>query len=45
MKRFVFPEQFLMVPHVARWLLLSGLVGALAGSASAFFLWALDIAT
>ena len=45
MKRFVFPEQFLMLPHVARWLLLSGLVGALAGSASAFFLWALDIAT
>ncbi|KQR76896.1 voltage-gated chloride channel protein [Burkholderia sp. Leaf177] len=45
MKRFVFPEQLLMLPHVARWLLLSGLVGALAGSASALFLWALDIAT
>ncbi|WP_438397049.1 voltage-gated chloride channel family protein [Caballeronia sp. DA-9] len=45
MKRFVFPEQLLMLPYVARWLLLSGLVGALAGSASAFFLWALDIAT
>ena len=45
MKRFPLPEQFSLLPHVGRWILLSGLVGALAGSASAFFLWALDIAT
>jgi hypothetical protein len=29
------PEQFAMLPHVARWISLSSLVGALAGSASA----------
>jgi H+/Cl- antiporter ClcA len=45
MKLFALPEQFAMLPHVARWILLSSLVGALAGSASAFFLWALDLAT
>jgi len=45
MKPLVLPEQVAMVPHLGRWLLLSGLVGALAGSASAFFLWALDLAT
>jgi H+/Cl- antiporter ClcA len=45
MKRFLWPEQFAMLPHLASWIFLSGLVGVLAGSASAFFLWALDVAT
>jgi len=39
------PEQFTLLPHAARWLLLSTLVGALAGSASALLLVALDWAT
>ena len=34
-----------MVPYLGRWLLLSCLLGALAGSASAFFLYSLDLAT
>jgi len=38
-------EQFAMVPYLARWLLLSGILGALAGTASAVFLYALDRAT
>ncbi|QIE29586.1 Chloride/fluoride channel protein (plasmid) [Caballeronia sp. SBC2] len=45
MKNFAFPEQFAMLPHLGRWIVLSGLVGALAGSASAFFLCALDLVT
>jgi len=34
-----------MLPYLARWLLLSSVLGALAGSASALFLYALDLAT
>nr|WKF61737.1 Chloride/fluoride channel protein [Paraburkholderia busanensis] len=34
-----------MLPYLARWLLLSCLLGTLAGSASALFLFALDLAT
>lgn len=34
-----------MVPYVGRWLLLSTVLGTLAGSASAFFLYSLDLAT
>ncbi|MCE1185433.1 MAG: voltage-gated chloride channel family protein [Rhodocyclales bacterium] len=34
-----------VLPHLARWLGLAALVALLAGSASAFFLWALDLAT
>jgi H+/Cl- antiporter ClcA len=45
MKRIALPEQFAMLSHVARWTMLSCLVGALSGSASALFLWALDLAT
>ncbi|WP_322044023.1 voltage-gated chloride channel family protein [Paraburkholderia sp. J67] len=38
-------EQFAMLPYLARWLFLSSLLGALAGTASAVFLYALDRAT
>lgn len=39
------PEQLDLLPYVGRWLLLASAVAALAGSASAFFLLALDWAT
>ena len=39
------PEQVDLVPHTLKWLLLSTLVGLLAGSASAGFLAALEAAT
>lgn len=39
------PEQLALLPHVTKWLLLSTAVGALAGSASAVFLLALELAT
>ncbi|WP_091997691.1 voltage-gated chloride channel family protein [Paraburkholderia lycopersici] len=45
MKHLKSIEQFAMVPYLARWLLLSCILGALAGSASALFLFALDRAT
>ncbi|WP_031360381.1 voltage-gated chloride channel family protein [Caballeronia sordidicola] len=45
MKRLKSVEQIAMVPYLARWLLLSSVLGALAGSASALFLFALDRAT
>lgn len=45
MADFKRPEWWLMWPPLLKWLLLSTLVAALAGSASAFFLWALDWAT
>lgn len=45
MKRLQSVEQFAMVPYLGRWLLLSCLLGTLAGSASAFFLFSLDLAT
>jgi H+/Cl- antiporter ClcA len=38
-------EQFAMLRYLARWLLLSWVLGALAGTASALFLFALDRAT
>jgi H+/Cl- antiporter ClcA len=38
-------EWWLMWPQLLKWLLLSSFVAVLAGSASAFFLWALDWAT
>ncbi len=34
-----------MLPYLARWLLLSSVLGVMAGSASALFLYALDFAT
>ena len=39
------PEQIDLLPHTLKWLMLSTLVGLLAGSASAGFLWALEAAT
>lgn len=45
MADFKRPEWWLMWPLLLKWLLLSTLVAVLAGSASAFFLWALDWAT
>lgn len=39
------PERLALPAYVAKWLLLALLVGALSGTASAFFLWALDWAT
>ena len=39
------PEQLDLLPYIAKWLALAGLVALLAGSASAFFLFSLDHAT
>ena len=39
------PEQLDLLPWMAKWLVLAGLVGALAGTASALFLFALEWAT
>ncbi len=39
------PEQFALFPYATKWLLLSTIVGSLSGSASAFLLRALDVAT
>ncbi|MCW3481913.1 voltage-gated chloride channel family protein [Neisseriaceae bacterium JH1-16] len=39
------PEPLTLLPYLGKWLLLSGLVAILAGSASAFFLFALEWAT
>ena len=38
-------EQLDLLPYIGKWLLLAGLVAVLAGSASAFFLFALDYVT
>ena len=38
-------EQLAMLPYLGRWLLLSCLLGTLAGPASAFFLYSPDLAT
>jgi len=43
--KFTLPEQALLLPYLAKWLALAFLVAVLAGSASAFFLFALDWAT
>ncbi|WP_322054957.1 voltage-gated chloride channel family protein [Paraburkholderia bannensis] len=45
MKHLKSLEQFAIVPYVARWLFFSTIVGTLAGTASAVFLYALDRAT
>lgn len=39
------PEQVAMLPYIGKWVLLSGLVAILAGTASAFFLFSLEWAT
>ncbi|HWX02667.1 voltage-gated chloride channel family protein [Collimonas sp.] len=45
MKKNNYPEQFLMLLYLARWLILASLVGALAGLASALLLLSLEWAT
>ncbi|WP_323122067.1 voltage-gated chloride channel family protein [Burkholderia alba] len=45
MKNLQSIEPVAMLPHLCRWLVLSGVLGVLAGSASAGFLFALDVAT
>lgn len=45
MKLDKLPEPIDLLPHVGKWLLLASGVAVLAGSASAFFLFALDWAT
>ncbi|MDG0816395.1 voltage-gated chloride channel family protein [Bdellovibrio svalbardensis] len=39
------PEQIRIFPEILKWLLIASVVGVLAGSASAGFLWALDFVT
>ncbi|MEN7429556.1 voltage-gated chloride channel family protein [Chromobacterium sp. TRC.1.1.SA] len=45
MKYPLLPERFSTLPYIGKWLLLSALVAALTGSASALFLFSLDWAT
>jgi len=45
MANFKRPEWVTLWPQLLKWVLLSSAVAVLAGSASAFFLWALDWAT
>ena len=45
MKNTKYPEQVALLPYVLKWLLLSLIVAILAGTASAFFLFALDKVT
>lgn len=45
MQKFSRFEPFVLFPYVGKWLVLASLVAALAGTASAFFLLALDHAT
>lgn len=45
MQNIRIPEALRLLPHLGKWLLLACMVAMLAGSASAFFLFALDWAT
>src|SRR5450830_879829 len=45
MKHLRLPEQIDLLPYIAKWLALALIVAALAGSASAFFLFALEYVT
>ncbi|AON54796.1 voltage-gated chloride channel family protein [Herbaspirillum seropedicae] len=45
MKNHHYPEQLYLLPYIGKWTLIACLIAALAGSASAFFLFALDWAT
>jgi H+/Cl- antiporter ClcA len=40
-----YPEQISLLPYIGKWTLIAGLIAALSGTASAFFLFALDWAT
>jgi H+/Cl- antiporter ClcA len=41
----IFPEQFLLLRELLRWIPIAAAVGVLSGSASALLLWSLDVAT
>lgn len=45
MKPYKLPEQLELLPYIGKWCLIACVIAALAGSASAFFLFALDQAT
>ena len=45
MRQFHRPEQLELLPYIGKWLIIASVVAFLAGSASAFFLVALDHAT
>jgi len=45
MNKSRYPEQISLLPYIGKWTLIAGLIAALSGTASAFFLFALDWAT
>ena len=45
MKFSLYPEQTALLAYVAKWTCIAGVIAALSGTASAFFLFALDYAT
>jgi H+/Cl- antiporter ClcA len=45
MKNAKNPEQIKLLPYVLKWALIASIVGILAGTASAFFLFSLDYVT
>jgi H+/Cl- antiporter ClcA len=45
MKRSRYPEQIALLPYIGKWTFIAGMIAALSGTASAFFLFALDYAT
>ena len=45
MKLRRYPEQIALLPYIGKWTLIAGLIALLSGTASAFFLFALDYAT
>jgi len=45
MKHDNYPEQLDLLPYLGKWCLIASLIAVLAGSASAFFLFALEFAT
>ena len=40
-----YPEQIALLPYIGKWTVLAGLIAVLSGTASAFFLFALEYAT
>ncbi len=45
MKHHKLPEQIGLLPYVGKWALIAGLIALFSGTASAFFLFSLDVAT
>src|SRR5471030_1578500 len=45
MKSRRYPEQIALLPYIGKWTFIAGLIAALSVTASAFFLFALDLAT